>query len=75
VVKKGFLFTKDKVVPLDFVENAHVDRVMLKGGPGDLDDFPDFEETHYIQTEYKSTSASRDLGGKKPLAWYYPMAG
>ncbi|MGD8948287.1 MAG: PRC-barrel domain-containing protein, partial [Desulfobacterales bacterium] len=45
VVKKGLLFTKDKVVPLDHVETANEGGVVLKEGQKDPDDFPDFEET------------------------------
>jgi uncharacterized protein YrrD len=73
VVKKGFLFTKDKVVPIDLVEATHEDRVILKGGPGDPDDFPDFEETHYLPLEEARTSANRDPARISPLAWYYPL--
>jgi uncharacterized protein YrrD len=75
VVKKGFLFTKDKVVPLDRVETATEDQVVLKEGTGDPDDFPDFEETHYIQAQESGKFAKRDLGGIRPLAWYYPLPG
>ena len=75
VVKKGFLFTTDKVVPIEHVETTAEDRVELKAGPGDPDEFPDFEETHYIQAQESGTFAKRELGGKKPLAWYYPFPG
>jgi len=73
VVKKGFLFTTDKVVPIGHVETTTEDRVELKAGPGDPDEFPDFEETHYIQAPESGTFAKRELGGIKPLAWYYPL--
>jgi uncharacterized protein YrrD len=73
VVKKGFLFTTDKVVPIEHVETTTEDRVELKAGPGDPDEFPDFEETHYIQAPESGTFAKRELGGIKPLAWYYPL--
>ncbi|MEJ2167972.1 MAG: PRC-barrel domain-containing protein, partial [Desulfobacterales bacterium] len=63
VVKKGFLFTKDKVVPLDLVETATENRVALKGGPQDPDDFPDFEETHYVPIEETGTSDKRGSEG------------
>jgi uncharacterized protein YrrD len=75
VVKKGFLFTEDKVVPLDHVETTNEDQVVLKEGLEDPDDFPDFEETHYIPAEEAGKFAKRDLGGTRPLAWYYPMPG
>jgi uncharacterized protein YrrD len=73
VVKKGFLFTKDKVVPIDLVETTDEDQVVLKEGPQTPEDFPDFEETHYIQAQESGSFAKQDLGGVKPLAWYYPF--
>jgi len=75
VVKKGFLFTKDKVVPIDLVESTSGDQVVLKVGPQAPDDFPDFEETHYVQAPESGPYAKRNLGGVRPLAWYYPLPG
>ena len=38
VVRKGLIFTTDKVIPLDQVESADGDRVVLKAGAGEADD-------------------------------------
>lgn len=73
VVKKGFLFTKDKVVPIDLVETANKNRVVLKQDVGDPDDFPDFEEAHYLPLEEARTSGNRGPGRISRLAWYYPL--
>ena len=43
VVKKGFLFSDDKVVSIDLVDTAAEDQVVLKEGPQAPEDFPDFE--------------------------------
>jgi uncharacterized protein YrrD len=75
VVKKGFLFTRDKVVGLDQVNTATEDRVVLKEGLEDADEFPDFEKTHYIPMEETKTFGKRDPGGISPLAWQYPLPG
>ena len=75
VVKKGFLFTTDKVVPIEHVETTTEDRVELKTGPGDPDEFPDFEKTHYIQAQESGKFTKRELGGIRPLSWYYPLPG
>jgi uncharacterized protein YrrD len=75
VVKKGILFTRDKVVPLDRVEAANGNEVVLKAGPTDPDGFPDFEETHYISIDQVEPYAKRGFGGVRPLAWYYPLPG
>ena len=73
VVKKGFLFTEDKVVSLDAVDTATEDQVVLKQGQDDPDEFPDFEETHYIPVEDAKHSAKSVSGGLGALAWYYPL--
>lgn len=48
VVRKGFLFTEDKVVPIDLIGAATEDRVTLREDAGDLDKLPHFEKTHYV---------------------------
>lgn len=75
VVRKGLIFTTDKVIPLDQVESADGDRVVLKAGAGEADDFPDFEKTHYIPAEEIEKIARRETRGPRPLAWYYPLPG
>lgn len=75
IVRKGFLFTEDKVVPFDFVETATEDRIVLKEGPQDPDDFPDFEETHFVPVEETEASEKYGTEGLSTLAWYYPLPG
>jgi uncharacterized protein YrrD len=75
VVQKGFLFVKDKVVPLDCVKSATEERVELKEGCEDPDGFPDFEETHYVAVEDTTSSEKGGSGGLKALVWYYPLPG
>jgi uncharacterized protein YrrD len=75
VVQKGFLFIIDKVVPLDCVESATEERVVLKEDRQDPDDFPDFEETHYVPVEDARTSEKDGSGELSTLAWYFPVPG
>ena len=75
IVQKGFLLTKDKVIPLDCVESATEEQVVLKEAQLDLDDFPDFEETHYVPVEDAEGSEKRGSGSLSRLAWYYPVPG
>jgi len=75
IVKKGLLFTEDKVVPFDLVETATEDRIVLKEGPQDPDDFPDFEKAHFIPVEETGTPEKRGSKILTPLAWYYPLPG
>jgi maltose alpha-D-glucosyltransferase/alpha-amylase len=48
VVKKGFLFPEDKVVPVDLIAFATEDQVKLKAVEGELE-LPVFEETYYTR--------------------------
>jgi len=76
VVRKGFLFTEDKIVPVSLISTATQDRVTLRPDAGDLDTLPPFEETHYIPlNEAESHSAGYPSEQAYPLYWYPPMGG
>jgi uncharacterized protein YrrD len=51
VVQKGFLFTDDKVVPVTSIGTVSADRVILRSYKDNLEEYPDFEESHYIAAE------------------------
>lgn len=68
VVQKGWLFTEDKVVPIEMIGSATEDKVLLKEDAGEFDELPAFEETHYIglgEEEYRP-------GGHLPYSRYAP---
>lgn len=48
VVRKGFLLTEDKVIPVNMVGTANKDKVVLYADAGDPDNFPVFEEVDYV---------------------------
>lgn len=73
VVRKGFLFTEDRVVPARDVQLAELDRVVLRPQAGDPDDYPDFEEEHYVapgDTELREAFL-RDF--YSPVYYYPPL--
>ncbi len=73
VVRKGFLFTEDKLVPLNLIASANEDRVTLRPDASDLYALPPYEETHYIPLDEAESSAAAyppDLA--MPLYWYVP---
>jgi uncharacterized protein YrrD len=74
VIKKGLLFTKDKVVPADRVETATEDRVMLKKGAEAPEELPDFEEKHYLPVDDPDTFF-KEREYARPTIWYYPLPG
>lgn len=52
VVEKGFLFTESRVLPVEVVDRADGDRVLLSQNVGDdLEAWPVFEETYTIPLE------------------------
>jgi uncharacterized protein YrrD len=69
VVRKGFLFTEDKVVPISLIKVATDEGVTLREDLGDLQDLPVFGETHYVSADEDGGSA----GGPPPLYWYQPI--
>jgi uncharacterized protein YrrD len=69
VVRKGFLFTEDKVVPIDMVESATEERVTLQK-MNDLDSLPDFEEEQYVQMTAEVPGYPSRQGYARPYYWY-----
>jgi uncharacterized protein YrrD len=76
VVRKGFLFTEDKVVSVDLIASATEDRVVLREDAGDLQHLPDFEVEHFVllnEAEFARTQARPDF--PPPLYAYPPFYG
>jgi uncharacterized protein YrrD len=79
VVRKGWLFTEDKVVPTDLIATAAGDRAVLRDSAGDLSGVTRFEETHFIPVWELPARDTADpqqpkLYGYPPLGtwWNYP---
>lgn len=73
VVREGFLFSEDKVVPVELVASATEDRVTLQDAVEDLDALPSFEEHHYIPLtgdERARSSVPEEEDYVPPLYWY-----
>jgi uncharacterized protein YrrD len=76
VVRKGLIFNKDKIVPIDLIAFAAEDHVVLREDAGDLERLPDFEEERYIvldETELARAEARSDF--PTPLYPYFPTYG
>ena len=73
VVRKGFFFTEDKVVPFDLVFQASEDRVTLRQGIGDaFNNLANFEETHYVPIEGPAGQPEQ-ADYASSLYWYPPV--
>ncbi len=76
VVRKGFLFSEDKIVPLSLVASATDESVKLRQDAGKLNDLPPFEETHYVGlNEEETRTAAYPAGLAAPFYWYAPTGG
>jgi uncharacterized protein YrrD len=68
VVRKGWLFTEDKVVPIRLIDTAVADRVQLRADVEDWDDLPPFEETDYL-------APGEVVGDARPVDYAPPLYG
>ncbi|MFZ6028647.1 MAG: PRC-barrel domain-containing protein [Chloroflexota bacterium] len=73
IVQKGFLFTEDKVVPIDAIQRASEDRVVLRQDVEDLDQFQDFEETYYMYADAEREPFPAMRRPVPALYWYPPV--
>lgn len=74
VVRKGFLFTEDKVIPMSWIGSAEEDRVTLRADAGDFASLPPFEEAQYFPLQ-QGDSPDLQVDGALPLYWYPTYGG
>ena len=73
IVREGFLFTEDKVVPMDLIGSVTDERIILQGSREHLNELPDYEETHYIPREAAFDDDMSTLYWNPPVdAWGGP---
>jgi uncharacterized protein YrrD len=72
VVRKGWLFAEDKVVPMDLIDTASTDQVRLRSDVQNFEDLPLFEETYYVSPG-ETTGDLYPAGYAAPLYWYPPV--
>lgn len=79
VVQKGWFFTEDKVVPIDMIQSATEDKVILTESEDDFDRLPPFEETEFLRVndERANTRFAADYptGIRAPVYYWYPPYG
>src|SRR5215207_9391262 len=66
IVREGFLFREDKVVPMDLLGSVTDERIILQGSREHLNELPDYEETHYVP---RDAAVDDDMN---TLYWYPP---
>jgi len=74
VVRKGFLFTEDKIIPQTLIASANDERVTLGGTDSDINSLLPFEETHYLPLDdTEAAIADYPLGWASPYYWHEPL--
>lgn len=71
VVRKGALFTEDKVVPIGMIAAASDEGVQLRPDAGDLQDLPQYQETYYVPAD-EADSAPGQTSYAPPVYAYAP---
>lgn len=79
VVRRGALFTEDRVVPMDLVASAAEDRITLKEDAGDLAgtlrELPYFEVEKYVNLGPGEIERAAYPSDFVPPVYWYPAAG
>lgn len=70
VISKGLLFTTNKIVAFDDVNQNVTDSITLRSPKRDLKDFQDFEETHYVDQDQTENPTSDEI--PVPTSYWYP---
>ena len=79
VVRKGILFTEDKVIPIGLVDIASESSINLNKSAGALQKLPDFEETYYVRAtdvnDHVYATAASDVPVYPDPVYAYPPVG
>ncbi|MEE4363364.1 MAG: PRC-barrel domain-containing protein, partial [Desulfotignum sp.] len=70
VVKKGFLFTKDRVIPVTDIETTKEKTVILKENAAP-DNYPEFDETQFVTNGGVEDFNRRQADEARQLLWYH----
>lgn len=74
IVKEGFLFPKDKVLPIELVQRATEKEITLKVAKDHMPELPNFEETRYIPLEETEEMAYSVEDEAPQFYWYPPVS-
>jgi sporulation protein YlmC with PRC-barrel domain len=79
VVKKGFFFSEDRVIPVEWIESTNEQEIRLREDVEDFEDLPVFEEAHYLNSDdiderYTERTPRAYPPDAPPVYWYPPVA-
>ncbi|MGD8404290.1 MAG: PRC-barrel domain-containing protein [Anaerolineales bacterium] len=73
VIQEGFLFKESKVIPMSLVGPATEDQVILRKNEDELEEFPNFQESHFVSAERGLPSVPATDNHVRTLYWYPPL--
>ncbi|MBX3011480.1 MAG: PRC-barrel domain-containing protein [Caldilineaceae bacterium] len=66
VIRQGWLFTEDKVIPIELIDTAVEAGIQLRSDVQNLDQLPLFEEVHYIPYEADTHAENTTAAATNP---------
>lgn len=74
IVQKGFIFTEDRVIPINALIESEDDSARLSATVEDLEDFPKYEQDYFVATQPGYMDTPYTDWDVQPL-YYYPPIG
>ncbi len=68
VISRGLMFKTEKLIAIDRVDQSMTDKLTLRSPKAKMENFPDFEETHYVNQDQTENPTSDEL----PVSYWYP---
>lgn len=74
IVRKGFLFSEDSIVPVELIESAAADEVRLRDTKDSLPELQALVEHHFVPLD-ELDDEEGELGAAQPIISYPPVGG
>lgn len=75
IVARGFLFTTDKVIPIEDIQSEQDDQLILTPNAPDFSEYIDFEETTYVPVYREDFEPNGPATYSPPPVFWYPPYG
>lgn len=75
VVRRGILFTEDRVIPIGLVASTSDEGVTLRSDAGELEELPYFEVDQYVNLNEEEIERADYPPDFAPPLYWYPSAG
>lgn len=72
VIRKGWFFQEERVVPIELVDSAEEDKIRLREEIEDLESLPVFEEQHYVEVDEQAGRQTTQAPAPETMVYWYP---